>query len=505
MSSVKAWKWVAVSLRRLVARSNRSSSGNRGCRRRELHLERLDARYLLAGDGPIYGPQPLPMPPDADANVPSLYASPGYGPQLPPWQAQAYGSGSGYAGSGNGYAGSGNGYAGSASGYAGTGGSNPGYGSGYPGGGYPGYDSGYGSSGSGYGSSGSGYGGSGGGYGGASPGGNDPASSSGSDAGSGSAHSGSSGSGYAGESGSPSGNSPEPLPPPGDSSQGKFTLDALGLEKWSDETEELIFEPLPATVKEGERIAIRAVFSGPADTELFDRVSLESYYDTSDGILWWYFDTDPDFRYPSEGIIHAIFELYPVNDRPRGINVTESGVLNLRVMWHDDEEDYQLAVENVPPSSHAHASIASDDDEVRLDFSVGDFDPIDYQVRWGDGVVSTATSWGSMVSLTNYRPVTVTRDALAEVGSLYPVHINASDGDGGELNYLYDKLDLALNDNDDDGNANPDRDDRTVDGENDLVPYSFASFPVRPGSDGPIYIDYDVEKVRVWDSPEKTT
>lgn len=367
-----------------------------------------------------------------------------------------------------------------------------------------------GGSGSGYGSgnagsssgSGSGYGGGNAGSssgGNSGSGGSSNASGVSSDGGSGS------GAGYGSAGGTEDDSSteaPEPLPSEEDSDEKLEFIDlAINLdEDFLDENPKGLWEPLPATVKEGQLVSLRATFEGPDDMLRSANFTLLAEYE-QDGMTLQFVSLPTNTETPKPDVHYVYFGFPAPDNRLFSSGASAIGVMDLELIWYDEvAHGGPLSIENVAPRFTRHTEIATINDQTTIKLAAYDVDAVSAEIRWGDGVRSY-TNPARIQSTQDW--ITAERPTPADTGALYPVQITARDNQGGKSAYFYDKVDVAINNNDDDGNEVPDMHDRTVVGESDLIPYSLAPFMAGAPDGSIFYITYDLEHVRVWDSVEK--
>ncbi|TWU42182.1 dockerin type I domain-containing protein [Novipirellula artificiosorum] len=158
-----------------------------------------------------------------------------------------------------------------------------------------------------------------------------------------------------------------------------------------------------------------------------------------------------------------------------------------------------------PTLSFGRSDQGNDEGIVRADFvDPGHFDSHSLEVKWGE----QGTTETGLFSYEAMWPFVTTLEAKKELesglDSIYPVELTLKDDDTGEIGYAFDKLDVTLNNNDDNQDGSDDLFDRGF-VDPDLRELSLEALLSESmnATDGRFEFRYDLQSIRVWTSADK--
>lgn len=210
------------------------------------------------------------------------------------------------------------------------------------------------------------------------------------------------------------------------------------------------------------------------------------------------------------------------DDGPWPGNGTPRDKLTIRAAYGSVEQTFDVLINNLPPRFIAPpvfslGTDAAGQSVARVTVKLTDIGRVDTHtasVKWSDDKVTSTRDFADLDSSCGPdggRIATVERKL--EAGErVYPVEVRIADDDhpadgdnAGLSSFKMSRLDLALNDDDDNQSGEPDLAEVLVSGEDDLREVDLAPLlsPEMTVEDGEFYFSYDAGYIRVWDSADK--
>lgn len=216
------------------------------------------------------------------------------------------------------------------------------------------------------------------------------------------------------------------------------------------------------------------------------------------------------------------FHFFVPDDGPSPGNGTPTDKLTIRAAYGNVVATKDLTIKNLPPRYIAQPTFsvgkdAAGNSVARVGVQIADIGLVDVHtasVKWSDGIVTATQNFATIDnSCGPVRGRHATVERRLEPGQYaYPVEVRIADDDHAATaddaqlpSVKMLRLDLPLNDDDDNQSYKPDLAERLVSGEDDLRELDLTPLlaPQMTASGGKFYFGYDVNRLRVWDSADK--
>ncbi|MCA9159763.1 MAG: hypothetical protein KDA72_15620, partial [Planctomycetales bacterium] len=216
------------------------------------------------------------------------------------------------------------------------------------------------------------------------------------------------------------------------------------------------------------------------------------------------------------------YHFFVPDDGPWPGNGTPTDKLIIRASYGSVVETKELTIKNLPPRFIAQPTFSVGKDTAgnsvaRVSVQLADIGLVDVHtasVKWSDGIVTATQNFATIDnSCGPVRGRYATVERKLEPGQyVFPVEVRIADddhvatADDAQLpSVKMLRLDLPLNDDDDNQSDKPDLAESLVSGEDDLRELDLTPLlsPQMTASGGKFYFGYDVNRLRVWDSADK--